>query len=405
MSDYDVIIIGTGAGGGTLARHLAPVGQARSCCSSGATGSRASRRTGPPPTSSSTTATSPPTRGTTPTARRSSRRSTTSSAAPPSSTARRCTGCARRTSASCSTTTASRPPGRSPTTRWSPTTPRPSSCTRCTAPGARTRPSRRRARPTRSRRVSHEPRIQQLSDDLAAAGHHPFHAPCGVMLNEAEPAVQPLRPLRDLRRLPVPGPRQVRRRGARRPAGAGASQRHAAHQRPGGPAGDQRRRHGGHRGRRRPRRRPGALHRATSSSSPAARPTRPSCCSPRPATSTPTAWPTAPTRSGATTCSTTARPCWPCRGSRTRPCSRRRSGVNDFYFASDDFDYPMGNIQMIGKSQADMFRGEKPLETKLAPDLGAARRRRARGRLLAVHRGPARCRTTGSRSSATATSS
>ena len=36
--------------------------------------------------------------------------------------------------------------------------------------------------------VSHEPRIQQLSDDLAAAGLHPFHAPCGVMLNEADMA-------------------------------------------------------------------------------------------------------------------------------------------------------------------------------------------------------------------------
>jgi choline dehydrogenase-like flavoprotein len=33
--------------------------------------------------------------------------------------------------------------------------------------------------------VSHEPRIQQLSDDLAKAGLHPFHAPCGVMLNES----------------------------------------------------------------------------------------------------------------------------------------------------------------------------------------------------------------------------
>ena len=32
--------------------------------------------------------------------------------------------------------------------------------------------------------VSHEPRIQQLSDELAAAGYHPFHAPCGVMLDE-----------------------------------------------------------------------------------------------------------------------------------------------------------------------------------------------------------------------------
>ena len=34
--------------------------------------------------------------------------------------------------------------------------------------------------------VSHEPRIQQLSDDLAAAGYHPFHAPCGIRLNEAD---------------------------------------------------------------------------------------------------------------------------------------------------------------------------------------------------------------------------
>ena len=28
--------------------------------------------------------------------------------------------------------------------------------------------------------LEHEPRIQQLSDDLAKSGHHPFHAPCGV---------------------------------------------------------------------------------------------------------------------------------------------------------------------------------------------------------------------------------
>jgi choline dehydrogenase-like flavoprotein len=42
-------------------------------------------------------------------------------------------------------------------------------------------------------------------------------------------------------------------------------------------------------------------------------------------------------------------------------------GVNDFYFRGPDFDYPMGNIQMIGKSQAEMFKGEKPMETKLAP--------------------------------------
>ncbi len=42
-------------------------------------------------------------------------------------------------------------------------------------------------------------------------------------------------------------------------------------------------------------------------------------------------------------------------------------GVNDFYFASDAYEYPMGNIQMVGKSQAPMFRGEKPGETRFAP--------------------------------------
>src|SRR5262249_8979943 len=32
--------------------------------------------------------------------------------------------------------------------------------------------------------VSHEPRIQQLADDLEREGYHPFHAPCGIRLNE-----------------------------------------------------------------------------------------------------------------------------------------------------------------------------------------------------------------------------
>jgi choline dehydrogenase-like flavoprotein len=43
-------------------------------------------------------------------------------------------------------------------------------------------------------------------------------------------------------------------------------------------------------------------------------------------------------------------------------------GLNDFYFAGKEFDHPLGNIQMVGKSQAPMFRGEKPGETKFAPE-------------------------------------
>jgi len=42
-------------------------------------------------------------------------------------------------------------------------------------------------------------------------------------------------------------------------------------------------------------------------------------------------------------------------------------GVNDYYFASDEWEFPMGNIQMVGKSVPSMYRGEKPKITKLAP--------------------------------------
>ena len=41
--------------------------------------------------------------------------------------------------------------------------------------------------------------------------------------------------------------------------------------------------------------------------------------------------------------------------------------LNDFYFGMDGFDFPMGNIQMMGKSLGPMFRGEKPIETALLP--------------------------------------
>jgi len=35
--------------------------------------------------------------------------------------------------------------------------------------------------------VSHSPRIRQIADDLTAAGYHPFNAPSGVLLNEQVP--------------------------------------------------------------------------------------------------------------------------------------------------------------------------------------------------------------------------
>ena len=39
--------------------------------------------------------------------------------------------------------------------------------------------------------VSHEPRIQQLSEDFAAAGPQPFHVPLGIMLDEGGSPASP----------------------------------------------------------------------------------------------------------------------------------------------------------------------------------------------------------------------
>ena len=44
-------------------------------------------------------------------------------------------------------------------------------------------------------------------------------------------------------------------------------------------------------------------------------------------------------------------------------------GLNDFYFAGDGRPWPLGNIQMIGKSNAAAMRGEEPKLTALAPTL------------------------------------
>jgi choline dehydrogenase-like flavoprotein len=42
-------------------------------------------------------------------------------------------------------------------------------------------------------------------------------------------------------------------------------------------------------------------------------------------------------------------------------------GINDFYLANADRPTPLGNIQMIGKSNAGAMKGEEPKLTKLAP--------------------------------------
>jgi len=47
-------------------------------------------------------------------------------------------------------------------------------------------------------------------------------------------------------------------------------------------------------------------------------------------------------------------------------------GLNDFYFGAPGFEWPAGNIQMIGKSNAEAMKGEEPKLTKLAPHFSLA---------------------------------
>jgi len=43
-------------------------------------------------------------------------------------------------------------------------------------------------------------------------------------------------------------------------------------------------------------------------------------------------------------------------------------GINDFYLPTKDYEYPAGNLQMIGKSNAEAMRGEQPEKTMFAPE-------------------------------------
>ena len=74
----------------------------------------------------------------------------------------------------------------------------------------------------------HEPRIQRLHDDFARDRAQPVPPPGRGDARRAEPAEEPVHPLLVSRRLPVHGRGEGRRARLRRPARARARQRHAA---------------------------------------------------------------------------------------------------------------------------------------------------------------------------------
>ena len=182
---------------------------------------------------------------------------------------------------------------------------------RAPLPGARR--ARRGSDRAAGERAVQIPRGQPRAADAAAerrlrpARPHPFHMPLGIMLDEKNRAAEPLHPLRHLRRASLPGVRQVRRPGGVRRSRAGVPQRHPAHRRLRLAAGDQRVRAGGDPGRGGARAASGELQRRHRRRRPAARSTPPRCCCARPATGIRAAWRTARTWSAGTTWATSTR--------------------------------------------------------------------------------------------------
>jgi choline dehydrogenase-like flavoprotein len=214
--------------------------------------------------------------------------------------------------------------------------------------------------------VSHEPRIQQLSDDLAAAGYQPFHAPCGIRLNEPNPPYSACVRCQNCDGFPcaVHGKSDAEVLGVR-PALEHPNVDLLTNARavrletdPGGTA-----------VRAVVVERDGKLERYE-------------------AELVVLACGAASTAKVLLSSATDEHPNGLANGSdqvgrnymfhnsqavlalskdENPTIFQKTLGLNDFYFAGNGHDYPLGNIQMVGKSQAPMFHGEKPGETKLAP--------------------------------------
>ena len=188
---YDVIIVGTGAGGGTLANVLAQADRRILLLERGDFLPRELGNWDPEQVFVDGRYISSDTWYDAATAGRSSRRCTTTWAGRPRCTARRCTGCARRTSARSSTSTGCPRPGRSATTTSSRGTPRPNGSTRCAARTARTPPRVTGPGSTHGRRSRTRRGSSRSPTRSATAGYHPFHAPCGVLLDEGNRPFSP----------------------------------------------------------------------------------------------------------------------------------------------------------------------------------------------------------------------
>jgi choline dehydrogenase-like flavoprotein len=214
--------------------------------------------------------------------------------------------------------------------------------------------------------VSHEPRIQQLSDDLAKSGYHPFHAPCGILLDETNPPYSICVRCADCDGFPCPlhakadtevcGVRPALEhanvtliRNARvvkletDPAGTAVTS--VVTEQDGGT-----------------QRYEGDIVVVSAGAANSAKLLLASATDKHP-----NGLANGSDQVGRNFMYHDSQAVLALSQDPNPTVFQKTLGVNDFYFSGPDFDYPMGNIQMIGKSQAAMFRGEKPLETKFAP--------------------------------------
>ena len=215
--------------------------------------------------------------------------------------------------------------------------------------------------------VSHEPRIQQLFDDLQTGGYHPFHAPCGILLDEADPArstcirctwcdgypclvhaksdaeVIAVRPVLDLPNVTLLVNAEVTRiqtdaKGATVTGVVGLTRRCVR-----GVRGRRRRRVGGGREQRQaaPRARPSERH--------------------------PNGLANGSDQVGRNYMFHNSKAVVALSKELNETLYQKTLGINDFYLPKDDQEWPIGNIQMVGKSNAAAMKGEEPELTKLAP--------------------------------------
>ena len=364
---YDVIIIGTGAGGGTLAHTVAASGKRVLLLERG---DFLPREIGELEPRAGVRRRSLHLAGDLVRLRRhrrSNRRSTTSSAGPPSSTAPRCIGLRPQDFGEIQHADGVSRRGRSRYDEFEPWYTKAEWLYQVHGNHGEDPTEGHWSKQYPWPAVSHEPRIQEITDALTAGGYHPFSAPCGILLDEADRSRSTcirctwcdgypclvhaksdaetiaVRPLLDAPNVTLlVGAEVVKLR-----------------DRPNGPH--------GHRRRRVPRRAPRRSTAPTSSSLSAGASNSAKLLLRSANDRHPNGLANGSDQVGRNYMFHNSKAVVALAKERNDTVFQKTLGINDFYFDDGDGGFPLGNIQMVGKSNGWAMKGEEPKLTKLAP--------------------------------------